>query len=218
LFDYILSALDHSVRQVRLRDTQLAAVAAAGKTSLAAAGAAKAQQVPGAEGLDLDGLVYVDLDGVAEAVDVLRGLQSEEGRAAKNSAPAEARGQGAQALLEEATDWLIRQQMPSGEWPQIWHPDDPLYTKGMFETAEADSVYNRLHPVWTCTYALCDRPPQARDGSPYAARMERLMQESSFATRPTPVNKSSGGGFGGTGGGKHGKHNRAKTTRQLNVW
>jgi hypothetical protein len=209
LFDYIAGALEYSCGQARVRDQQVARVAAVEMTgSAAAVEAAKAQPVPEADGLDLEGFVYVDLDGVAEACDCLRGLQPRTGgdRGEENSEQDSSR---TQALLEEATEWIMRQQMPSGEWPQIWHPDDPLYRKGMFDTAEADEVYNRLHPVWTCTYALCDRPPQARRSSAFAARMERLMREVDFANRPTPVNKSSGSAK------QQGRKNRKKHKRLL---
>jgi GTP-binding protein len=53
-------------------------------------------------------------------------------------------------------------------------------------------LYDALHPTWTCTMALCDRPPASktserqRPGLLYTERMRALMQETCFSAQAVP--------------------------------
>lgn len=148
LFDYIENSLVYWMGEAKKRD---------------------AGQRGGAE----DGLVFVDLDAIAEAVDVLRGLQLDD----DNS-----------SLVRECTDWLLSKQCADGSWPQIWHPDDPLRTRPE-HARKSEAAYDQLHPVWVGTYALCDRlsvaDATAADGgfgAKFRAKMAKEILSAGFKT------------------------------------
>ena len=166
----------------------------------------------GIAGEATDGLVYVDLDGLAECVDVLRGLQHSRSASSTNKFGTTSDAQERQhaafmqelpALLDRGTQWLLSRQTPNGSWAPSWapsvHPKDPLKPK-LRHVAAAESedndtytdLYDALHPTWTCTMALCDRPPASktserqRPGLLYTERMRALMQETCFSAQTVP--------------------------------
>ena len=99
------------------------------------------------------------------------------------------------ALLDRGTQWLLSRQTPNGSWAPSVHPKDPLKPKLRHVAAAEDTytdLYDALHPTWTCTMALCERPPASknserqRPGLEYTARMRALMQETCFSAQAVP--------------------------------
>lgn len=187
LYAYVRRVLEFWMRQADLRDAG----------------------TPGEDAAD--GLVYVDLDGVAECVDVLRGVESAE-RDAVCGAAASGAGDddgddaglaqrqqvravmdGLPALLARASGWLLKWQREDGSWPPTRHARDPLRTKQFAHASDvaADALYNAMHPTWTATMALCDRPTARHDserqrpGLAFSQRMRELMRETRFERQET---------------------------------
>jgi hypothetical protein len=127
IFDYVRSAYQHLIKPARARAQEMAATAATAD-DVAASGGGEANSCG----------VYVDGDAIAEVVDVLRGHGE--------------RGEADQAIICEATDWLLDNQQANGTWPAWW----TINCEGDKADGEIDE-YEKIHSTWVSVQAIVRR-------------------------------------------------------------